>query len=441
MRPVVPITAARRSNRPPRAGLAALLLVLSLAVLAGFAALAIDLGLVKYVHQQLRTACEAAALAGAAELMDRNVLFPNRSRGRVCTGIDELDADRDNSPALAAISAAVCDDGVQAQVERAGQIARRFAALNYVNGQPLLLDPDQPDDRAGNVVAGWVEDPSDCKAAFTPWHQDGAVNSLLVRAQLAARRGNAVGLWLAKLLGMPTADVGASARASVDQRVYGVRPAGSSLAPLVPLAVNYDRGRHSWLAQAFAAAKVNRNDCYSVDCQSRYVSCGGDGIPEVRLEIELTPRTHGDRDNCANAALVCWHEAGTQPVAYRPHAVSRWIECGVAHDDLAALGGALLVGQTLDTRCPANSSELRELCEALLAARGQSRIWPLTESHSDGGARVVSLAAGVVVDAWIDQSSGRCVVLVQPTVLATNLALASRQCPHNPWIGKLQLTQ
>lgn len=105
-----------------RTGSVAIQVALGLTVLLGFAAIAVDIGLARHHKQQFQLASEAAAHAAAAKL-----------------------------------------DGTPEGLVAARDTALAVAAENFVAGTPVVLDRNDANDPAGDVVLGYWED-----GAFVP---------------------------------------------------------------------------------------------------------------------------------------------------------------------------------------------------------------------------------------------------------------------------------
>ena len=139
-------------------GIAAIFLGLSLAAVVGLAALAVDVGWMQYNRSSLQTAADAGALAGAGTLLAKG---------------SDLSAVRD-------------------------------ASLTF--GRANLLSGEQPAKAITNTDVGFLCDGVPCLSM---------PNQVEVTAGFEAARGNPLQLFLAGVIGTPTADVSASARAGV----------------------------------------------------------------------------------------------------------------------------------------------------------------------------------------------------------------------------------
>ena len=161
-----------------------IMLLFALPVLFGFAALAMDLAMVQYAREQLQIGVDAAALAGAAALMEA---APPPSWTDVDTQ-EEILTDRTFMTR-------------QRQLAAAQNEAIQYAARNQVLYRPITLAAKSQNFRHGDVNIGWVEDPTDLACEMTSWTSTGLVNSVSIRGARARHRGNPVSLWFGRAVG------------------------------------------------------------------------------------------------------------------------------------------------------------------------------------------------------------------------------------------------
>lgn len=393
------------------------LMLVSVVVFAGMAAVAIDLSLISYNHRQLQAGSDAAALAGCGALMDRRILYPHLQRQQ---GDDTSDR---------ALEAA------QRRVSEAQRQAVEFAAQNTVAGQQLTLVADPTNPPEGDVVVGWAPEPNSLESEFLPWQGGPFLNAVQVRANRTARRGQPLSLWAGKLLGLGSVDALGFAQATLDQRVLGVRPARDINVPMGPLVVEGQGSDASWYAQLGQPAIPGRTDRYSINIDTGEIGSGEDGIPEIIVTICPPPSRGDTRPEPTNSWL--WPIPRTQTPAEDR---LRQIVQGLTADDLSLWNGELLLGMEMPLLAEPPSSELELVRRAVLGIMGQPRIWPLVVARSATNGLVLNFAAGQVVDSYV-RDTGCLVLVVQPCVMTTPTAVVGPDGPYNPWIGKLMLTR
>ncbi len=267
------------------------------------AGLAVDLTLLAYKRQAVQAACDAAALAGAAKLMDCGVVT-NRAatrdpgwgigglgEGRTPPGppfgrggVTEVRGQEEHS--------ALLDRVLEARAE-----AQYFAALNHIGDGPLKLDANFSNAAGGDIVVGWLEEGGGKQESgigkqetgnsgkessgypvprvgkqkagdrsqesgdepplapeyggggwLTPWEGRGPVNSVIVRSVRSRERGNPLTMWFGKFVGIGSADLHVSAQATLDQRVYGFAPVDRAPAPFCPIVIRA-YGKQGWWGQ------------------------------------------------------------------------------------------------------------------------------------------------------------------------------------------------
>jgi hypothetical protein len=369
----------------------------------------------------MQVACDAAALAGVVELLDQAPLY---------LGGLQAQSSSTASPELGRLVD-------RERVASARTQAQAYAANNAVGSRPLQLDANQTNRPDGDLVVGWVDEPQSRGCPMNVWSDDGPINSLLVRGNCRERRGNAVTLWIGRLFGLSGVDLAASARATIDYRIYGFRPNGHVPVPLIPIVIHPSRDSRDALDVIGVVRPASSpSDVYSVDDRTGAVAFGADGIDEIVLTIP-GGRSSGE---LANASLVDFQFGAPNNLTD----LERCIERGYNSSDLQTLGGELAFGNgplelpiielALDVPAPS-------VAKSLLAVRGEKRIWLLGDRPNElGHCNLSGFVAGRVVSCSQTADAGLEVV-VQPCVLATCTALVGADWPRNLWIGKAMLSE
>jgi len=438
-----PNSAARRTRRAvkSRRGFASGLVLMMLVFLAGFVALGLNVSRLSQVQAQLRSVCQASALAGAAELMDEGF----------CAGpADQRD-----------------------DIVAAREAARRTAERNFVDGRAVVLNPNFDNAPLGDIVVGSIEP---LKAAGQPIalpydvKQAQGLNTVRVTARMKMNTYNKVTLFCGALLGVLSTDAAASAQATLDRRVAGFRPEPGVKVPCVPLAAEYE----SWMKQALARCRSGINDRYTVNYATGEVTLGPDGIPEITLSTAARNNDAPSEDtaetenaeaadtaaeaNSADDSTTDDSASNPPPAWCRPLALPSdepkpdlWLSrCrdGLGKHDLAEFGGQLIVMPQGSTPAPVLTSPPQDLIYGLQAIVGTSRAWALAEAGADDvSCSIVGFAAGRIVavrkpsDGSQTTQSENWEIIVQPTTLVCSQAVTTADMSPNPWIGKLELTQ
>ncbi|MBL9082398.1 MAG: Tad domain-containing protein [Planctomycetales bacterium] len=424
-----------------RRGLATGLLILTLVFLSGLVALGINTARLCTVRAELQAACEASALAGAAELMDENLLF-----GQADSRDDVL---------------------------MAREMARLTGLRNQVDGREFRLDPNHDNAPTGDVVVGTLDPLAPAGTVLgipTNPAAPGDVNTVRVSGRVSRNIYNTVSLAIGGLTGVTTADPAVAVQATLDQRVVGFRPERGVKAPILPLVAEYE----SWIKQSTAEVVAGKNDNYGVNPVTGEVTFGPDGIPELvfvsgapkadaKAAAEVgengAPGTAEENKDAQDGAAAEESQPATPGWCYVPQLTNElnidyvWpvrVREGLSRGDLAPYGGELVVVGTLPM--PALPQMPAEMGYTLMEILGQTRVWPLADAAAtdgeatDGEATVcdvVGFAAGriVRVGRGSGESNDTWEIVVQPTTMVSSQAVTAAGAPRNPWIGKLELTQ
>ena len=291
---------ARHNRRAvsKRRGAIAVFVVTSLVTLLGFGALAIDVGVLYTAQTELQVAADAAALAGATELLNEA-----RLRG---------------SGELAFVFTA------------ARQKAAQLAGLNPSMGTSPQVDLNSGNALEGDVVLGHLNQLTNMGEQISVANPDG-FNTVLVRVRRDATRNGPVALWFARILSFDTADVVAEAAAAFHDGIEGYRVTpDTGNAHLLPLALRDT----PWNGLLGTLAGDNNiySDEYTYDKVTGQVTEGPDGIPE----LNLYPGSGDDQLPPGNFGTV---DIG--PANNSTEDIMRQILYGITAQDLSHFGGQL----------------------------------------------------------------------------------------------------
>jgi Flp pilus assembly protein TadG len=260
-------------------------------MLAMFAllALSVDLGYLKVARTELQRSADAAALAGAWELVDRNAVAYGNS-----------------SPSY------ILEAGARSR-------AAQYAGLNAVTAQGPALDYQ-------DVHVGYLANPFDPASQLDPYSSQCFPNAVQVSVRKTSELNGKVPLFFARWLGMTGSSLQAQATAALVNNVRGWHaPSSGENADLLPFALDED----TWLALVNDGIG---DDDWSRDPTTGVVRPGADGSLEVNLfpegSTELPPGNRGTVDigGADNSTAV----------------IARQIEDGVNSADLAAYPGGEL---------------------------------------------------------------------------------------------------
>jgi Flp pilus assembly protein TadG len=284
-----PITSlANQSSR--RTGTAVLTAILAV-VLLGFAALAVDLGFLYMNYGQLQTCADSGALAAAQTLINDGWVkaTPEYASGQ----------------------------------SNARSSAVQFASSNRVGIQYPAVDPNTSNASSGEVVIGYLADPTDTSCQLDTSDQS-KFNAVQVRVQKTAARNGVVTAFLSRVWGASGTPVVAKATAMMPGDTVGFKVTSESgNAGVLPFAIK----KTSWDALLAGSG----DDDWGYDSAGSVIS-GSDGI----LEMSMYPLDNGASGNFGTVDIGNSNNSTAD--------LSRQIRYGVDSNDLAFIGGLLQLG-------------------------------------------------------------------------------------------------
>lgn len=373
-------TSTLRRGRKRR-GAAVVLAAVGAVTLLGMAALAVDVGMLYAVRSELQVSADAAALAAAWELL---------GDGRLKGATEQMDV-----------------------FVATRQAAATYAALNRVADGSPLVDLNAGNSSGGDVVLGYLADPTDLTEQMSFADPD-RYNSVLVRVRRNAIRNGPVDLLFARVFGLRTADLGAEATASFLDGVVGYRvTAQSGNAELLPLSL------HEAPWAGLLAGTQTTGDNYAYDPQSGAVTQGSDGINELNLfpgagPTQLTPGNFGTVD-------IGSPDNSTADLA-------RQIRYGVSAEDLAYFGGELVLGTNGTLTLNGDTGLSAGVKDDLEAVKGMARAIPLFSQVTGPGDNatftVVGFAGIRIVNVRLTGPMDQKEVVIQPAVVVDDAAVS-----------------
>ncbi len=389
-------------GRARRQGLTTPVVVLALLITMTGLALILDRIWLETAQLELTTAAETTALAAARQLAQDDRLVPNlpeqQRRDAALTAAE-----------LAAGLNRVAGETPNFSFENDDLLFGRYSHASA--GQPIVFQTDAADP-----------------------------NSVRVTLHRSRGRNNPVALFIGQLTGIPFGNVNRQADAAVNNQIEGIRPVHGAMAPALPLAVwkvdPAGKRTDTWDEQI---EKRRGPDNYRYDSARKQPVRGEDGLPE--LTVRSLPR--GGRPELCNVQVV---DLGS---GFDDEILQRQFLTGWTESDLDRWGGTLNPGAGLSlTGSPDLLHQERESLEALL---GEPRICLLFSTAVPQGKskRVLTTCVSLVavrVMSVEDQPDGSCLLVLQPTVIATRSALVTAAVGQtstaapNKYIYNLQLT-
>jgi hypothetical protein len=359
----------------------ALAAMMSLLVIVGGVALALDRLWLDSAKTELETAVEAAALRG----------------GQLLASDDLLRFDSD----------------IDARLEHARREAGKIASENLIAGKPVELDlTPEGDIRFGHLIRR-ERTGEDVFIETTD-----RPTSVVVRGLHSRSRNNPVATFLNSVSSNEGADVSALSEASIDNRIVGFRPLAGAPIPAMPLAILREAkdgaARESWKTQI---EDRQGTDQYGFDERTGQVTEGPDGIPEIHLRSAVR---RGDPDK-ANVHVFDVNGSSTIEELML-HMQNGWGEQDLPKE-LAELRFAHR-SHEFETVNGINGPTPRVLTELI----GQCRILFLYENFlatgrsGAGRIEISQVVAGRVLSVELLEDDG-CELIIQPGVMTTRTAL------------------
>jgi hypothetical protein len=249
--------------------------------------------------------------------------------------------------------------------------AQSFAKKNYGGGVALTLDANTSNDSAGDIVCGYLSNPSNLSQAM---NYTAFPNSLQVRVHRDSTRNGPLSLFFGRALGLKSLDLQATATATYQGGIQGFKiQVANTTSKLLPFALDVN----TWNNVVAGSGPDN----FSRNAATGTVTAGSDGVHECKLypltngagNSQLPPGNFGTVDigapNNSTADLV-------RQIQYGPNATDLSYFPNSTVQVNPATGTLILQG---DTGISAG------ITSALTSIIGQPRIIPLYSSASGNG--------------------------------------------------------
>jgi Flp pilus assembly protein TadG len=277
-----------------RRGAVTALTTVLMGVMICFEALALDIGYIAFVRAQAQNCADAAALAAAAKMVQ-----DDRLRGYLTTVTDQA---RDEAVKFAALN-------------RIGTTDHPVVQLNRCNAA------------GGDILIGRLENTANLDEPLN-LNATTSFNAVQVTVRCTAERGQQLPFFFARIMGLNTFDMQATATAIFDDRSQGFRtPSSGQQCSLLPFAVN----RADWIDQI---VHDGGTDDWTYDNGGNVVA-GPDGIRELNMYPDRLDR-YGNPVGAGNFGTVDIGNLNNSTPDLR-----RQILEGPNANDLAVYGGAL----------------------------------------------------------------------------------------------------
>ncbi|MBP7934344.1 MAG: hypothetical protein KA354_06815 [Phycisphaerae bacterium] len=371
MQPQSPTPGCQTSRR----GTAVVLTAISMTVLVGFAALAVDMGILYNVKAELQRTADSAAMAAAWQLLDPERLM----------GLPDMSEE---------INAAISE-------------ASAYAGRNKVAGEAPSL-------RTADVVVGYISNPNNLAEEITTGDPS-TYNSVQVIVRRDSLQNGAIPLLFGRIFGLTSADVTAKATAVFKDGVIGFRTTSpADTVDMLPFALHID----SWNSLIHPAGAILDN--YSYDKAAQTATATSDGIPE----FNLYPGAGADQLPPGNFGTV---DLGAPTNATT--AIARQIVYGLNETDLAYFGGAIKLGADGTLLLNGDTGLSAGFSDELAAIVGKQRIIPIFSRVDGYGENAMFTIVGFggirILNVKLTGAMNKKQVVIQPEYFVEDGAIAT----------------
>ncbi|MFH1738941.1 MAG: pilus assembly protein TadG-related protein [bacterium] len=366
-------------------------------------AFGLDLGIVYLSRNELQNAADAAALAGAPQLVDEDFLqgFSDQS--------DDIEACRN--------------------------FTETFAGWNTAARRYLRMDRNESNNPTGGIVVGYTEDPFDMSGTL---QSDGVseYNTVRVETKLAEGLNGPLELFAAAVFGEDHLEIKADATAMVDDRLVGFKVKQDEKLSMLPFTVNVDLWDQRFPGDPIGASMF---PCLTWQFLRLLagVSCHwtSDGV------LFLYPNWPGEQGNF-----------GTLDIGPSDNSTADLVEqirYGVSAEDLEAIGGLILTDEDEDgvfaKWLQGDTGVSTAIQSAVNDIKGEPRLIPLHRNYYGSGNNmmyeVVRFAGVRVVNVVMTGALEYRHIDVRPCQIITPDAVVNPSAPGSNLVYTLSLTR
>lgn len=233
--------ATRHTNRRGTVAVFACFLLVTTVAMAAFA---LDLGYLTIAEAELQRSADSAAMAAAWELIDQ-------------------------APPGSPVD-------LTAEIVSARTVASQYVGLNKVCNAAPTLSPNNGNATSGDVVIGYMANPSQSGAAMT-FGSPNLYNSVQVTVRRTSNQNGEVPYFFARIFGLQGHAASAQATAALINNFGGLRaPSGGGNLDLLPFALD----EQTWDALIDSGTGT---DSWTYNATTKAVASGSDGVKEVNL--------------------------------------------------------------------------------------------------------------------------------------------------------------
>lgn len=332
----------------------------------------VDIGYLQTARCQLQQSADAAALAAAAELIDDEALTGN--------------------------------PGMSDEIDLARAYAIQFAAANKVCKAQPVVNSNSSNNPAGDVVVGYLSNPSDPNAAMDYTNSD-LFNAVQVRVRRTTASNGEVPFFFARALGVNSIGTETDATAALMKNFRGFRsPGNGGKLQLLPFALD-----HQTWNDLIAGGGT---DSWTWDPSTGTVRAGGDGSREVNLY----PQGTGSPGNRGTVDIGSSNNSTND--------IARQITDGISQADLDHLGGKIEFDANGELSLNGDTGISAGVKDELASIIGDPRMIPIFSEVNGPGNNanytIIAFAGVRIMEVKLTGSNSSKRVIIQPARVTTN---------------------
>jgi Flp pilus assembly protein TadG len=344
-------------RRQSRSGNVLVLTALMMVFMFGILALAVDLGYLNVVRTQLQKSADAAAMAAAWDLIEKD--------------------------------ASMVNTGASTRVASAQATARQYAGLNLVaRSSPALAAQD--------IQIGYLSNPSDPSLPMS-FADPTRFNAVRVLTRRTSDQNGLVPLFFARVIGTNSSSAQAEATAAFVNNFIGFRTPPNGNLGFLPFAMDM---------QTWYGLSANGTDEWTWNPDSHQVTAGPDGIREVNL----FPQGTGSPGNRGTVDIGSSNNSTAD--------VARQIVEGVSQADLDHHGGSLELDENNQLFLNGDTGISAGVKDELASIKGKPVVVPLFSQVSGNGNNamytIVEFVGACIVEVNLSGKMCSKRVMIQP---------------------------
>jgi Flp pilus assembly protein TadG len=372
-----------KSKAHPQRGAVLVLVAVMMAFMLTMVAFAVDVGFMHCAKTDLQRSADAAAIAACWELR--------------------------KTPS------ATTPDMTSTEVTNARTQAVSYAGLNKVLNAATSVNSNTSNSTSGDVVVGYLSSPSSPSCAMDT-SQLTKDNSVKVTVRRSSAENGTVPLFFAKVLGLSSETMSASATAAILSNFNSFKiPSNSDTIGILPFALD----KYTWDTMLAGTVQTGPDgglgtDLWNYNSSTGAVTSGSDGVHEVNLYPQKSVQSTAP----GNRGTVDIGPSGNSTSD-----IARQIVYGVNQSDLNAIGGALTFDSNGHIFLNGDTGISAGIKDELNSIKGKPRIIPIFDVVAGNGNNaqyeIVAFAGVRITDVKLNGKMNAKHVTIEPADIST----------------------